>query len=91
MMLVIRSRGGCGLGRYSGSGMLDAVGRQLSSSGFKKAISSGVTSTLAHKVADAVMNGANSTALQKFGKAVVKGSTSAWEKAAESIAESCRK
>ena len=85
MMLVIRSRGGCGLGRYSGSGILDAVSRQLFSSGFKKAISSGVNSTLAHKVVDAVVNGANSTALQKFGKAVVKGETSAGERAAESI------
>ena len=56
MMLVIRSRGGCGLGRYSGSGMLDAVGRQLFSSGFKRAISSGVNSALAHKVVDDVAN-----------------------------------
>ena len=67
------------------SRMLDAVGRQLFSSGFIRAISGGVNSTLAHKVADAVVNGANSTALQKCGKAVVKGATSAWEKAAESI------
>ena len=51
--------------------MLDAVGRQLFSSGFNKSISSGV-------------NGATSTS-QKFGKAVVKGATSAGEKAAESI------
>ena len=85
MMLVIRSRGGGGLGRYSGSGMLAAVGRQLFSSGFKRAISGGLNSTLVHKVADAVVNGANSTALQKFGKAVVKGATSAGEKAAERI------
>ena len=65
--------------------MLDAVGRQLFSSGFKKSKSSGVNSTLAHKAADDVVNGANSTALQKFGKAVVKGAMSAGEKAAESI------
>ena len=38
--------------------MLDAIGRQLFSSGFKRAISSGVNSSLAHKVVDAVVNGA---------------------------------
>ena len=88
MMLVIRSRGGgscdSGLGRYSGSGMLDAVGRQLFSSAFKRAISSCVNSALAHKVVDAVVNGATSTS-QKVGKAVVKGATSAWQKAVESV------
>ena len=72
-MLVIRSRGGrscdSGLGRYSGSGMLDAVSRQLFSSGFKRAISSGVNSALAHKVVGAVVNGATSTS-QKVRKAV---------------------
>ena len=64
--------------------MLDAVGRKLFSSGFKRAISSGVNSALAHKVADAVVNGATSTS-QKVGKAVVKGATSAGKKAAESV------
>ena len=85
MMLVIRSRGGgscdSGLGGYSGSGMLDAVGRQLFSSGFK---SSGVKSALAHKVVDAVVNGATSTS-QNVGKAVVKDATSAGQKAVESV------
>ena len=49
-MLVIRARGSCDsrLGRYSGSGMFDAIGRKLFSSGFKKAISSGVNSAIAH-------------------------------------------
>ena len=88
MMLVIRSRGGgscdSGLGRYSGSGMLDAVGRQLFSSGIRRAISSGVDSALAHKVVDVVVNGVTSTS-QKVGKAVVKGATSAGHKAAESV------
>ena len=86
-MLVIRSRGSCdsGLGRYSVSGMLDNVGRKLFSSGFKRAISSGVTSALAHKFADAVVNGATS-ASQKVAKAVVKGATSAGKKAVESAA-----
>ena len=78
MMLVIRSRGraSCdsGLGRYSGSGMLDAVGRQLFSSGFKRA----------HKGVDAVVNGATSTS-QKIGKAVVNGATSAGHKEVESV------
>ena len=60
---LLRSRGSCdsGLGRYSGLGMLDAIGRQLFSSGFKKAISSGVNSDITHKIVDAVMNGATST------------------------------
>ena len=86
MMLVKRSRGSCdsGLGRYSGSGTLDAVGRKLFSSGFKRAISSGVNSALAHEVADSVVNGAISTS-QKVGKAVGKGETSAGKKAAESV------
>ena len=65
--------------------MLDAVGRQLFFSGFKRAISDGLNSTPANKVADAVVNGANSTTLQKFGEAVVKCATSAGEKAAENI------
>ena len=64
--------------------MLNAIGRQLFSSGFKKAISSGVNSALAHKVVDAVVNGATSTS-QKVGKAVVKGATSAGKKAVESV------
>ena len=61
--------------------MLDAVGRNLLSSGFKRAISSGVKSAIADKVADAVVNGATSTS-QKVGKAVVKGATSVGQKAA---------
>ena len=86
MMLVIRSRGSCdnGLGRYSGSGMLDAVGRKLFSNGCKIATSSGVNSAIAHRVADAVVNGATSTS-QKVGKAVVKDATSTGQKAAESV------
>ena len=51
--------------------MLDAVGRQLFSSGFKRAISNGVNSALAHTVVDTVVNGATSTS-QKVRKAVVK-------------------
>ena len=63
--------------------MLDAVGRQLFSIGFKRNIS-GVNSALAHKVVDAVVNGATLTS-QKVGKAVVKGATSAGQKAVESV------
>ena len=84
-MLVIRWRGSCcdyGLGRYSGSGMFDAIGPQLFSSGFKKAISSGVNS--AYKVRDAVVNVATATS-QKIRKAVVKVATSAGQKAVESV------
>ena len=47
-------------------GMNDAVGRKLFSSGLKRAISSGMNSAMAHKVADAVVNGATSTS-QKVG------------------------
>ena len=64
--------------------MLDAVSRQLFSSGFKRAISSGVNSVRAHQVVDTVVNGATSTS-QKVGKAVVKGATSAGQKAVESV------
>ena len=72
-MLVIRVRGSCAgvLGRYYGSGMFDATGRQLFSSGFKKAISSGMNSAIAHKVADDVVNGATS-ASQKGWKSCCK-------------------
>ena len=86
---MIRSRRSCdnGLRRYSGSGMLNAVGRQLFSSGFKKAISSDVHSAIADKGVDAVVNGATSTS-QKVGKAVVNGAKS-WQRAAESCRKCC--
>ena len=64
--------------------MLDAVGRKLFSSGFKRAISSGVNSAIAHIVADSGANGATSIS-QKVGNAAVKGATSAVQKAAESV------
>ena len=64
--------------------MLNAIGRQLFSSRFKKAISSDVNSAMAHKVVDAVVNGATSTS-QKVGEAVVKGATSAGQKDVESV------
>ena len=40
--------------------MFDDIGRKLFSNRFKKIISSGVNSALAHNVADAVVNGATS-------------------------------
>ena len=63
-MLIIQRRGSCrgGMGRYyHGSGMFGEIGRKLFSSGIKKIISSGTSSSIAHKVADAVVNGATST------------------------------
>ena len=91
MMLVIRSRGSCdiGLGRYSGSGLLDAVGGKLFSRRFKRAISSGVNSATAHTVEDAVVNGATSTS-QKVGKAVVTGTTSVGQKTIENFVNNAR-
>ena len=82
MMRVIRSRESCdsGLGRYSRSGMYDAVDRKLFSSGVKRAISSGVNSAIAHKVADVVVNG----------KTVAKGTTSAGKKAVESVVNNAK-
>ena len=62
--------------------MLDAVGRKLFSSGFKKAISSGVNSARAHKVSDAVANGAFN---------ITKGWKSCCKRCNVSRAESCRK
>ena len=53
-------------------------------SGFTKAISSSVNSSLAHKVVDAVVKRSTAT-LRKVGKAVVKGATSAGQKAVESV------
>ena len=78
-MLVIRRRGSSlgGMGRYyRGSGMLDAIARKLFSSGIKKVISSGTSSVIAHKVADAVVNGATSTS-KKVADAIAKEATSA--------------
>ena len=88
-MLVIRTRGSCnsGMGRYQGSGMFDAIGRKLFSSGLKKVISSATNTAIAHKVANAVVNGASS-ASQKVAKAVVNGALSAGQKATESAVTS---
>ena len=78
-MLVILRRGGCrsgGLGRYyQGSGMFDEIARTLFSSGIKKAISSGTSSAIAHKVVDAVVNGATSTS-KRLADAIIKEAVS---------------
>ena len=74
-MLIIRRRdvvgsvGGGGMGRsyrYRGSGIFGTIARQLFSSGIKKVISSGASSAVAHKVADAVVNGATSASKKIF-------------------------
>ena len=77
-MLTIQRRGSCrgGMGRYyHGSGMFGEIGRKFFSSGNKKIISSGASSAIAHKVADAVMNGATSTS-KKVADAIAKERTS---------------
>ena len=74
-------RGGSGMGRYyHGSGMFDEIARTLFSSGIKKAISSGTSSVIAHKVADAVVNGATSTS-KRLADAIIKEAVSAAGKA----------
>ena len=84
MMLVKRTRGSCdsGLGRYSGSGMFNAISRKLVSSGFKKAIS---RSELCYSSQSYRCCGEQSYFNNTMvGKAVVKGAVSAWQIAAES-------
>lgn len=91
MMLVIHRRGSRGgMGRYyhDGSGMLSELGRKLFSSGIKKAISSGTSSAIAHKVADAVVNGATSTTTKKVADAIVKEAVSAAGKASANAVNS---
>ena len=87
-MLVIHRRGSCcgGMGRYyHGSGMFGEMGRKLFSSGIKKAISSGPSSAIAHKVADAVVNGATSSSAKKVADAIIKEGVSAVGKASANI------
>ena len=78
-MLIIHRTGGCrggGLGRYyQGSGMFDEIARTLFSGGIKKAISSGTSSAIAHKVVDAVVNGATSTS-KRLADAIIKEAVS---------------
>ena len=74
-MLVIH-RGHGGMGRYyRGSGMLNDIGQKLFPDGIKKVISSDTGSSIAHKVADAVVNGAANAIIKEavsgdVGKAV---------------------
>ena len=81
-MLIIRRDGSCagGMKRYHGSGMFDAIGRKLFSSGIK-AITSSTSKAIAHKVADAAVNRAVSTS-KILGDAVIKGASSAAQNAA---------
>ena len=75
MLVIHRSHGGMGR-YYRGSGMLDEIGQKLFSNGIKNdVISSGTSSTIAHKVADAVVNGAANAIIKEavsagVGKAV---------------------
>lgn len=76
-MLVIHRRGSCcrggGIGRYyHGSGIVDDIGRTLLS----KAISSGTSSAIAHKVVDSVVNGATLVG-KKTANAALKGAVNA--------------
>ena len=89
-MLLIQ-RNGCGGGGvlfhggmrryYRGSGMIADIGRKLFSSGIKKALSSGTTSAIAHKVVDAVVNGAASETSKEVVNAIAKEVISAAGKA----------
>ena len=89
-MLLIQ-RNGCGGGGvlfhggmrryYRGSGMIEDIGRKLFSSGIKKALSSGTTSAIAHKVVDAVVNGAASETSKEVVNAIAKEVISAAGKA----------
>ena len=78
MMLVIHPRGTSsfhgGMGRYyHGSGIVEGIGRGLFSRGdIKKAISSGASSAIAHKVVDAVVNGPAGETSKKAANAIVK-------------------
>ena len=82
MLVIHRSGGGGGMGRYyHGSGMIEEIGRKLFSSGLKKVISSGTTSAIAHKVVDAVVNGAASETSKKVASAIAKEVVSAAGKA----------
>ena len=84
MLVIHRGGSGCrggGMGRYyHGSGMFGEIGRKLFSSGIGKAINSGASSAIAHKVADAVVNGATSTS-KKVADAIIKEAVSAAGKA----------
>ena len=87
-MLIIRRDGSCagGMQRYHGSGIIDAIGRKLFSSGIK-AITSTTSKAIAHKVADAAVNRAVSTS-KILGDAVIKGATSAAQNAASNAVNS---
>lgn len=88
-MLIIRRDGSCagGMKRYHGSGMFDAIGRKLFSSGIKKAITSSTSKAIAHKVADAAVSSAVSTS-KILGDAVIKGAAFAAQNAASNAVNS---
>ena len=57
---------------YQDGSRLDAISRKMLSSGFKKAVSTGARSAIAHKVADTVVNGAKSATQKAVEGAVNK-------------------
>ena len=77
MLVIHRGHGGMGRYYHYGSGMLNEIGRKLFPDDIEKVISSGTSSSIAHKVADAVVNGAANAIIKEavsgdVGKAVNK-------------------
>ena len=63
MRVIIRNRQGkaaAGLGRYTGSAILESIGRNLSSSGVKKLIKATVNDNLPQNVANVIVDGTRS-------------------------------
>ena len=78
VLTALYSKNESSLGRYTGGNVFSSIGRQ----GLKRAISSVASSTIAQKVANAVVNGA-----QKAVTAVVKGAPKVIANVAEKQAE----
>ena len=65
MRVIIRNRQGkaaAGLGRYTGSAILESIGRKLLSSGVKKLIKATVNDNLPQNVANVIVDGTRSLA-----------------------------
>ena len=65
MRVIIRNRQGkaaAGLGRYTGSAILESIGRNLLSSGVKKLIKATVNDNLPQNVANVIVDGTRSLA-----------------------------
>ena len=59
-MLQVKPRGGERRYQYGGSGIFDSLAKHLTSSSIKSAINTAAKSTVAQKVANAIVNGASS-------------------------------